>query len=155
MAAPQKPFWLTAPSRFAALKRPRARGAILLAGALLLVCLLALRVPEPPMLSAVTGAERGQTDLALYEKIVAAMKGGEGYYAAAADAMRAGGYPLRPFLTMRMPGLAATLAALPDWLPKYLLFALGLAVGAAWIVRLRATFSRFAARKDQGGEQKR
>jgi hypothetical protein len=139
-------FWLTAPSRFAALRRPQARMVIALSSILVLLCLLALRVPEPPMLSAVTGPDRGQTDLALYEKIVAAVRGGENYYTAAADALRAGGYPLRPFFTMRMPGLAVTLAALPEWLPRYLLFALGLTAGIAWMVRLRTALNRLLPR---------
>jgi hypothetical protein len=143
---PPAPLWLSAPTRFAGLKRGHARLALL--GMLLLVaaCLLALLVPEPPSLSAVTGAERGQTDLAVYEKIVAGVKGGENYYTAAADALRAGGYPLRPFLTMRMPGLAVTLAALPDWLPRYLLMLLALATGLAWGIRLGEAVPRVAPR---------
>jgi hypothetical protein len=113
---------------------------------LLPLCLLALLVPEQPGLNAVTGGGRNMTDLALYEKIVAGVKGGENYYSAAADALRAGAYPLRPFLTFRMPGLAVTLAALPDWLPKYLLMLLALTTALAWGVRLRGVLPRLAPR---------
>ena len=123
MAAPA-PFWLATPTRFAALKRPHARVALGLVVLLLLACLLALFVPEPPALGAATGGARSQTDLMLYEDIVAGVKGGGNYYAVAADSLRAGEYPLRPFLTFRLPGLATILAALPDWAPRYLLYLL-------------------------------
>jgi hypothetical protein len=102
-----------------------------------------LNVPDPAALGAATAAETGQTDLALYEKIVAAVRGGENYYVAAADALRAGQYPLRPFLTFRMPALATVLAAIPQWLPpRYLLFALVLCVAGAWANRLRGELTR-------------
>jgi hypothetical protein len=136
------PLWLAAPSRFAGLRRAQAWWVLAGLAALLAASLLALLVPEPPALSAVTGAERNMTDLALYEKIVAGVKGGDNYYTAAADALRAGSYPLRPFLTFRMPGLAVTLAALPDWLPRYLLLALAILTGIAWGVRLREALPR-------------
>lgn len=136
------PLWLAAPSRFARLSRPRARLALGLVVAGLLLCLLALRVGSAPELAAVTGGERNMTDLALYEKIVAAVKGGDNYYIAAADALRAGSYPLRPFLTFRLPGLAVTLAALPDWLPYYLLLLLAVTTGTAWMLRLAEAIPR-------------
>lgn len=145
MTAPA-PFWLAAPSRFATLRRPNARLVLGLLALLLAACLLALRVAEPPALGAATGGARAQTDLMLYETIVEGLKGGGNYYTVAADALRAGGYPLRPFLTMRMPGLAVTLAALPDWLPPVLLFLLATGTGLAWVVRLREALPRFAPR---------
>ncbi len=145
MPAPA-PFWLATPTRFAALRRPRARIALGVLACLLIACLLALRIAEPPALGAATGGERSQTDLMLYETIVEGMKGGGNYYSVAADALRAGGYPLRPFLTMRMPGLAVVLAALPDWLPPVLLMLLAVGTGLAWGARLREALPRLAPR---------
>jgi hypothetical protein len=113
---------------------------------LLLVSLLALRVGDPPALGAIAGGEQYQTDLGLYEKIVAGVKGGDNYYTAATDAMRAGGYPLRPFVTVRMPGLAVVLAALPGWASRLLLLALAVLTGGLWFARLRAALPRLAPR---------
>ena len=138
-------FWTAGPTRFAALKRPHAQMVLALAALLLAACLLALFVPDPPALGAATGGARYQTDLMLYENIVAGMKGGGNYYAVAADALRAGSYPLRPFLTFRMPGLAVVLAALPDWAPRYLLYLLVLCVAVTWTARLRPALPRPAA----------
>jgi len=135
-------FWLTAPSRFATLKPGQARLVLLGAAALLLACLTALFVPDPPALGAATGGARNQTDLMLYETIVSGIKGGGNYYAVAADALRAGSYPLRPFLTFRMPGLAMMLAALPDWAPRYLLYLLVFCTGFAWAARLKPALPR-------------
>lgn len=142
------PFWLAAPSRFAAFRRRQALLVLGLLLALLAASLLALNIPEQPALDAasVPGAASSQTDLMLYEKIVAGVKGGENYYTAAADALRSGNYPLRPFLTFRMPGLAVVLAALPDWAPKYLLLLLAFATGATWMGRLWTSLTRPAPR---------
>ena len=128
-----------APSRFTGIRRGRARIVLAALAALLLLSLTALAVPGPPALDASTGVGSDvQTDLMLYEKIVGGVKGGDNYYHVAADALRAGQYPLRPFLTFRLPALATVLAALPGWLPpRYLLFALVFLVAAVWFARLR------------------
>lgn len=125
------------PGRFAALSRKRALIALGLLAMLLALCLTALVAPDPQAMGDASRVETGQTDLALYEKIIAGVRGHENYYVVAADALRAGSYPLRPFLTFRMPALATVLAAVPLWLPvRFLLFALVLAVASAWLRRL-------------------
>jgi hypothetical protein len=138
-------FWTAAPTRFAGLRRGRARIALALLAVLLAACLTALLVPEPPALGAAAEGARPQTDLMLYENIVAGVRGGGNYYQVAADALRAGGYPLRPFLTFRMPGLAVVLASLPELPPRFppgipakaLLAMLVLAMAWTWAERLR------------------
>jgi hypothetical protein len=135
-------FWLSAPTRFATLKRGQARLILGLLVLLLVASLLALFVPDPPALGAATGGARSQTDLMLYQTIVAGIKGGGNYYQVAADALRAGSYPLRPFLTFRMPALAVVLAALPEWAPRYLLFLLVLCTGVTWAARLKPMLPR-------------
>ena len=142
-------LWTDLPTRFAGLRRGRARLALAILVALLAMCMTALFVPEPPAPAAAAMGGRPQTDLMLYETIVAGVRGGGNYYQVAADALRAGGYPLRPFLTFRMPALAVTLAALPDVIflpglldlrPAQLLVAL-LLLGVlwSWAKRLRET----------------
>lgn len=135
-------FWLSTPTRFATLKPRQARTGLGLLLLLLAACLLALFVPDPPALGAATGGASNQTDLMLYETIVAGIKGGGNYYSVAADALRAGSYPLRPFLTFRMPGLAVVLAALPEWAPRYVLYLLVLCTGVTWAARLRPELPR-------------
>ncbi|MCW3849370.1 hypothetical protein OF829_19190 [Sphingomonas sp. LB-2] len=135
-------FWTAAPTRFAALRSGRARLGLVLLIALLAACMLALFVPEPPALGAAAEGARPQTDLMLYETIVAGVRGGGNYYQVAADALRAGGYPLRPFLTFRMPGLAVILAALPEgWPAKALLALVLLGMAWSWAKRLREALS--------------
>lgn len=142
------PLWLAAPSRFARLSPRQARIGLALLGALLALALTALATPDPTGSAGAATATGGpdQSDLMLYEKIVAGMKGGGGYYTVASDALRAGGYPLRPFFTVRMPALAVVQAALPPWATLTLLFALAGAVGVAWGARLGDALPRLAPR---------
>lgn len=136
------PLWLTHPSRFAALSTTRARVAL---GVLVLLLFASLSVLGLPVPAADSGGASSQTDVALYGGIVSAVAHGEDYYSVAADALRAGNYPLRPFLTFRLPGLAVMQAALPFDVTLALLCALALATAYAWYRRLREAVSRLAA----------
>ena len=90
-------LWLAAPSRFAGLRKSRARIAIGLLVLLLLACLTALTVPDPAAVSGGSGASQSdQTDLMVYEKIVAGVKGGGDYYTVATDTLRSGRSWKRP-----------------------------------------------------------
>ena len=109
--------------------------------ALALACALALL-----LLAGVVGgvlptrapAVSGPTDIGLYQHAIQAARHPAGYYAEIIAEQRREGYPLRPFMTVRPPALAFLLAPLPDeGARRLLLGALGLAVLAAWAVRLR------------------
>lgn len=139
------PLWLAQPTRFAGLSKAHARVVLALFFALLLLCLSALLVPDPQAGDAATGGSE-QTDLMLYEKVVAGLRGGGGYYSVAVDAMRASEYPLRPFVTMRMPALASLQAALPAWASPALLLLLAMATGVAWAFRLAPALPRIGPR---------
>lgn len=137
MSGRTRRLWTHQPSRFAALSRGRARLVWL---AVLLLVLASLTVLGVPSLTgdgdaAAATADR-MTDVGLYERVVAAMKGGDTYYVAASDAMRAGGYPLRPFFTMRLPALAALEALIPGWASIALLLALAALTAFAWASRV-------------------
>lgn len=80
-------------------------------------------------------------DLALYAAIVRRMSAGEPYYPVAADELRKGVYPLRPFVTFRLPVLATAMAALGTTASRIVLWALGIAVVLAWYRRLDGAFS--------------
>lgn len=138
----RSPLWLARPSRFAALPRAQARVALSVFAALLLLSLTVLGVRDP---SAGEGAPRSHTDIALYEGIIAAVAHGEDYYRAAADSLRAGSYPLRPFLTFRLPGLAVVQAALPVLAIHALLGLLAAVTAFVWYRRLRQALARVPA----------
>ncbi len=143
MARPRAPLWLASPSRFAALKAPRAKSGLILLGLFLLLCLSALFVAGPPPVSRdPANRANDQADVILYETIVAGVRGGGDYYAVTATALRAGDYPLRPFVTFRLPTLAMVQAALPGPLTLLLLYGLAAGVVAAWFIRLRHAITR-------------
>lgn len=137
------PRWLAAPTRFARLRRRRARVVLALVAALLLAGLTALATPGPPPVSGNPAARADdQADIVLYEGIVEGVRHGGNYYEVAAQALRAGDYPLRPFVTFRLPGLAAAQAALPAPVVVALLYGLGFATMLAWTIRLAPAFTR-------------
>ncbi len=111
---------------------PRFLAALALAG---LMGLLAAGLWAAPWTD--TGLVPGPTDAALYERIIADVRQGAPYYVAATRAQRSLGYPLRPFVTVRMPVLAVGLAALPSPLARRaLLGVLAAATLVAWSWRL-------------------
>lgn len=139
------PLWLAAPSRYATVTPATARVIVAaLAALLLLLSLLALATPDPTAAGPDPGT--GGTDVALYSAIVDGVRGGGNYYAVTAEALRAGNYPLRPFVTFRLPTLAVTQAAMPPWATAALLYLLAAGVLLAWHERLRAALSRPLAR---------
>lgn len=75
-------------------------------------------------------------DLALYKAIVRRMQAGENYYQVAADEQRTRGYPLKPFVTVRLPTLAFVLATLGQTLGYVLEVGIGLAALFVWYQKL-------------------
>lgn len=136
-------LWLARPTRFAGLAPRRARMALALLGLLLLATLLALASPGPPPVGHDPAARaEDQHDVVLYETIVQGMRGGGDYYTTAAGALRDGDYPMRPFVTFRLPTLAVVQAALPPIVTRLLLYALAAGVMLAWYLRLAPAFPR-------------
>lgn len=137
------PLWLARPTRFAGLAPRRARIGLALLGLLLLATLLALAGPGTPPVGHNTAAHaQDQHDVVLYETIVQGMRGGGDYYTTAAQALREGDYPMRPFVTFRLPTLAVVQAALPPLVTRLLLYALAAGVTFAWYARLAPAFPR-------------
>lgn len=142
------PIWLARPSRFADVQPRGGRaGALILALLLVLATVLAIASPAPPAASG-NPAQRAddQADVVLYETIVDNVRTGRDYYLAAADAQRAGHYPLKPFVTMRLPTLARIQAALPPLVVHGLLYLLCASVMVAWWARFRSALSRLPPR---------
>ncbi len=86
-------------------------------------------------------------DHALYARIAKRVAAGESYYAAAAAEHRAGDYPLRPFVTVRLPTLAYIVTALGERKAMLLFLVIGGAAILAWYRRLRteSALPRYAA----------
>lgn len=142
--------WLAQPSRYARIAPARARLALGLLALLLLVSLSALW--SSPLSTARTETGQGpdrQRDVLLYESIVGAVGHGGEYYAVTAEKLRQGNYPLRPFVTFRLPTLAVAQAHVPPVAIPVLLYLLATATAFAWYRRLvqalRGWPTRFAA----------
>lgn len=82
-----------------------------LASLTLVALLIFLGLASPPPPKAIAS---GSGDLALYRAIINDVARGQSYAAAAVAEQRAAGYPVRPFVTVRLPTLAVALAALPS-----------------------------------------
>lgn len=143
MRRPLAPLWLSGPSRWSVLPGRQARWGVALVIALVLASWLALLSPAPPPVSH-DPANRAddQADVVLYEGIVDGVRHGGNYYRVAADALRAGDYPLKPFVTFRLPTLAVVEAALPAWAVVTMQWTLAAAVFLAWYGRLAPAFAR-------------
>lgn len=137
------PLWLAQPTRFAALPRAAARLVVAALAVLLVACLTALVAPAPS--DGGEGASQA-SDLMLCEGVIAGMRAGGSYYELLADALHAGDYPLRPFLTFRPPLHAVVQAALPEEVTVALLYLLAAGVVAAWWHHIRLVVVRPATR---------
>lgn len=144
MARAPHPVWHAGDRRYATIPRGRAWLAMALAAVLALVCLTAINSPGPQnQPGADQRGPEGQTDLMLYQAITDHLRAGEPYYQATSAALRQGGYPLRPFVTFRLPTLAVLQASLPDWGTQALLRLLIALTAIAWVVRLRPALTRW------------
>lgn len=100
---------------------------------------LPARVPANAGAPAIATANNaaGEGDMALYARIAARTAAGEDYYAVAVTEQRVGNYPVRPFVTVRLP----TLAMLHRWIGSggvaLLCWALLAGVVALTVLRLR------------------
>ena len=80
----------------------------LLAALALALAWSAMPAADPPGAPALSepAADASTGDLALYDRIARRVAAGEDYYLAALAEQRAGDYPVRPFVTVRLPTLA-------------------------------------------------
>ena len=103
-----------------------------LAAALILAAWPVASSPQPK----VRESQGEQSDLALYRDTIARVGAGEPYYPVAADQLRRGGYPLKPFVTFRMPTLAMVYAHVPEVIMSIVEGILALGVLFVWWRRL-------------------
>ncbi|WEK45875.1 MAG: hypothetical protein P0Y56_12675 [Candidatus Andeanibacterium colombiense] len=98
--------------------------ARLAVAALLLALFLGSFMPKAPPPQAQSQAAATISDITLYQHISSRIGHGQGYYAAAAQEQRRHGFPLRPFVTMRLPTMAWLNAAVDPRVALCLLLAL-------------------------------
>lgn len=144
MPRTRPPLWLAAPTRFAGMDRRRAGIVAALFALLVALAFTALAVPDPS--DQPTAPASSTSDLSMYEGVIEGLRAGGDYYALTAQALRAGDYPLKPFVTFRLPTHAVVQAALPPWAGVMLLQLLAMGVATAWWMRLRPVLARPAAR---------
>lgn len=127
-------------NRFAGIPRPAA-AAVLALLALLMIWGVQGSVGRDHLRVAAPTSARFDGlvgDHALYAHIATRVAAGESYYAAAAAEHRSGHYPLRPFVTVRLPTLAHIVAALGERNAMILFLLTGGAAILAWYRRLRS-----------------
>ncbi|GAA0730651.1 DUF2079 domain-containing protein [Sphingomonas japonica] len=137
------PLWLARPTRFARLSPRTALAAVFVVAMLLAI---AVATADIDMTASASVGAGDMTDLILYQTIIEGVRVGDNYYPVAVDALRAGSFPLRPFLTFRLPTLAVMLATLSPVIVPLLQWALAAAVAGAWLWRLRPALPRPPAR---------
>jgi len=122
------------PTRYRGLQRvPAVLLLVCLAAAILVAAWLAPSSPQPK----IRASEAEQSDLQLYRDIIARVGDGEAYYPVAADELRKGGYPLKPFATFRLPTLTLVYAHVPAIVMLIVQGLLALAVLLVWWRRLQ------------------
>lgn len=135
------PLLLVRRTRYAGIARRPAR--LLLA---LLAILLVVALAGPAAIPAAPPVASDDTDVTLYSTIVENVRHGGDYYAVAADALRSGGYPLRPFVAFRLPTLAVIAAAVPAPVLTTMLWLLATMVALTAYLRLSPLLMRPLAR---------
>ena len=127
-------------SRFAPLGRTQA---ITLICALLMTIGVGFIPPQSTGTSApklVTAPQIANADLLLYRSINARVAAGEAYYNVAAEELRQGNYPLKPFVTFRLPTLAHIIGTIGPVASVGLLWTLVAVTLLAWWRRLDGAF---------------
>ncbi|QNN66060.1 hypothetical protein H9L12_06150 [Sphingomonas rhizophila] len=121
------------PTRFDRFGRGAAIATLLaLAVAILVAIAPTPDAPKPK----VRASEAEQSDLQLYRDITARVAAGEAYYPVAADELRKGSYPLKPFVTFRAPTHATAYGLVGETVMVVLEGLLALAVLVVWWIRL-------------------
>jgi len=111
--------------------------ALAVIAALLALLTIACWSPERAPGPKLRASPAQQSDLQLYRDIIAGMRAGGDYYEVAADELRKGDYPLRPFFTFRLPTHATIYAAAGERVMIVVVWLLCAGVMFAWWMRLK------------------
>jgi len=131
--------WGAFPTRFEGWSRGPALALLAILLALLAVATWSPAAAPAPKLRA-SPAE--QSDLDLYRDIIAGVARGGDYYQVAAEELRKGNYPLKPFVTFRLPTHVSVYALFGERPMILVIWALCAALVIAWWVKLRPLLPR-------------
>lgn len=121
-------------TRYESWSRPRA---MMLLAALVAILAAATWSPAGAPTPKLRSSPAEQSDLQLYRDIIDGVAKGGGYYEVAAEELRQGGYPLKPFITFRLPTHASIYAMIGERQMVGLVWALCLGLTVAWWIKLR------------------
>ena len=122
------------PTRFEGWSRG---SALALIAALLALLAIATWSPAATPAPKLRASPAEQSDLQLYRDIIKGIAAGGNYYEVAAEELRKGNYPLKPFFTFRLPTHATAYALVGEQVMVLVIWALCLALIIAWWIRLR------------------
>ncbi|HVF37535.1 MAG TPA: hypothetical protein VNA29_06290, partial [Sphingomicrobium sp.] len=111
--------------------------ALAMIAALAVLLAIACWSPETAPAPKLRSSPTQQSDLQLYRDIIAGMESGGGYYQVAAEELRRGNYPLKPFFTFRLPTHATAYATLGEWAMIGIVWLLSAGLMIAWWIRLK------------------
>lgn len=126
--------WGAFPSRFEGWSRGPALALVV---ALLTLLAFATWSPASSPTPKLRTSAAQQSDLQLYRDIIAGVQAGGDYYEVAAEELRQGNYPLKPFFTFRLPTHATLYAVAGERVMIVILWALSALLMLAWWVKLR------------------
>jgi len=116
---------------------PRGPTLALIA-ALLAILSVASWSPASTPAPRVRTSEAQHSDLQLYRDIIAGVQAGGDYYDVAARELRAGNYPLKPFITFRLPTHSLLYATFGERAMIVVIWLLSAGLIVAWWIRLRS-----------------
>ena len=111
--------------------------ALILVAALVAVLAIACWSPESAPAPRVRTSAAQHSDLQLYRDIIAGVGAGDDYYEVAAEELREGNYPLKPFFTFRLPTHAFVYAAFGERTMIVVVWLLCAGLLVAWWQRLK------------------
>jgi hypothetical protein len=126
--------WGAFPTQFEGWSRGPALSLI---AALLALLAVATWSPSGAPSPKVRSSSAEQSDVQLYRDIIAGVAQGGDYYQVAAEELRKGNYPLKPFFTVRLPTHASAYALVGERPMLLVVWALSLVLILAWWFRLR------------------
>ena len=126
--------WGAFTTRYEGLRRGPALAVLVLLLAVLAVATWSPASAPAPKLRA---SPAQQSDLQLYRDIIAGVADGGDYYEVAAEELRKGNYPLKPFFAFRLPTHATMYAAFGERVMIVVIWALCAGLMFAWWLKLK------------------
>lgn len=122
------------------LKRCNRAAAIAILALTAIIAAWSMTLGEPAPLPLI---REDYSDFQLYTDVARQVEAGSDYYDAAIQLQRENAYPVKPFVTVRLPTLALLQGAVGQSMPHYTAIALLLTLVLAWLVTLQDRANTF------------